>query len=98
MRRATRISGPEAPRRGGEIGRISTACDIGVARSINRYADAPVVVASAEVRGIDQHRVNHQRLASVISRHAESCSTLAAQHISSGDHLSLPANFLVDDR
>src|SRR5262249_27791463 len=49
-------SGLEGSRRGGEIGREGRARDIGVARDIDRYAEAVVGAAPVQVGGVDQGR------------------------------------------
>ena len=53
----------EGARGGGEIGGAGTACDIGVARGIDRYADAVVIAAAAQVGGVEQGRAGGVQLA-----------------------------------
>src|ERR1035438_7836560 len=56
-------SGLEGAWRGGEIGRHGVACDIDVARSMDRDAIAVVATASAQVGGVEKRRAGGVQLA-----------------------------------
>ena len=63
------------------IVRCRVADDIGVAKKVDRDARAAIVDVAAEVCGVDERRIDNQRLGRVVSRHFKGHLIVRIQHI-----------------
>src|SRR6201984_3327973 len=67
--------------RGGKSGEKVLPCHIGVARGVNRDTDTEVKIASAEVSGIAQNRVDDQGFGDIIAAYCNADLVSLLQHI-----------------
>src|SRR6201988_3030567 len=66
---------------GGKIGRKRTPCHIGVPRGVNRDTDNEVKIASAEVSGVAQNRVDDQGFGDIVAAYCNADLLSLLQHI-----------------
>lgn len=86
----------EGARRGREVVGVGAAGDVGRPGPIHRDAVARVSIAPAEVRGVDQHGINDQRLMPVVSTDLETDGVIRQEDVAPLYLVFRPIHFLVD--